>query len=171
MSATYTPNERTQDLVEIRKQPDGPGLRYGKHGEATAVAPVAPGGAALLRQRIGQFQAESRYWEGRVGTVHQLRMILINNDTQLLTTVTYDGDFLPYLEDIIREAGPWFDALLKGVWDGWVSIDDPATRKLITDSFVTAEMFYVTHHDLSVRDIAKLKRLGSAVTELLDAAS
>lgn len=170
MSGTFTPNERTRDVVAIRNQPDGPGLRYGKHGEVTAVAPVAPGGAALLRQRMPQFQAESRYWEGRVATVHQLRLILINNDTQLLTSVTYDGDFLPYLEDIIREAGPWFDALMKGVWEGWDSIDSPETRKLITDSLVTAEMFYVTHHDLSVRDTFRLKRVGAAVTELLDAA-
>ena len=168
MSGTYTPNERTVDIVEIRNQPDGPGLRYGKHGEATAVAKLAPGGADLIRSRIGQFQAESRYWEGRIGTVHQLRVIIINDDTQALISVTYDGDFIPYLGDIVREAGPWFDALMHGAWEGYDSASE--TQKMIVDSLVTAEMFYVNHHDLTARDITKLKRVGAAVAELLDAA-
>ena len=170
MSPDYTPTEFTADVVEIRNQPDGPGLRYGKHGEATALARLLPGGAELIRSRIGQFQAESRYWEGRIGTVHQLRIIIINNDDQALITVTYDGDFIPYLGDIVHEAGPWFDALMKGAWAGYDSAGNPETQQMIVDSLVTAEMFYVHHHDLTVRDITRLKRLGGAVTELLDAA-
>ena len=169
--ATFVENEHTKDNVDVRQQPDGPGLRYGKRGEATAVVKFLPGGAKLLRERIGQFQAESRYWEGRIGTVHELRVILINNDTQALVTVTYDGDFVPYLGDIVREAGPWFDALMIGVWEGYERSSKPETQKMIADSLVTADMFYVCHHDLSVKDITRLKRLGSAVTELLDAAN
>lgn len=168
---SYVENERTKHIVDVRQQPDGPGLRYGKRGEATAVAKLLPGGAKLLRERIGQFQAESRYWEERVGTVHELRIILINNDTQALITVTYDGDFVPYLADIIREAGPWFDALISGAWDGYTSISDPDTKKLIADSLVTSEMFYVCHHDLTVKDVTRLKRMGAALSDLLDAAN
>lgn len=171
MAALFTPNDRTQDVVDVRQQPDGPGLRYGKRGEATAVAKLIPGKAALLRERIGQFQAESRYYEGRIGTVHELRVILINDDTQALVTVTYDGDFKPYLADIIREGGRWFDALFEGVWEGYGRASEPATQELILATLVTAEMFYVCHHDLSVRDVARLKRLGTAVSEMLDAAS
>lgn len=169
--SSFLANERTTDQVDVRKQPDGPGLRYGKRGEATAVVNLAPGGAKTLRERIGQFQAESRYWEARIGTVHELRVVLINNDTQALVTVTYDGDFAPYLADILREAGPWFDTLMVGIWQGYENSSKPETRKIIADSLVTAEMFYVCHHDLSVKDVTKLKRLGSAVSELLDAAS
>jgi hypothetical protein len=169
--STFLENERTKDYFEVRQQPDGPGLRYGKRGEATGVVKLLPGGAKLLRERIGQFQAESRYWEARIGTVHELRVILINNDSQALVTVTYDGDFVPYLADIIREAGPWFDGLMKGVWEGYERASQPETRKIIADSLVTAEMFYVCHHDLSVKDITRLKRLGAAVSELLDSAN
>lgn len=171
METIYTPNERTQDYVPVANQPDGPGLRYGKRGEATGLFPLASGGADLLRQRIGQFQAEARYFEGRVGTVHELRIVVINNDTQGMATVTYDGDFVPYLADIVREAGPWFDALLKDVWEGYESAADPKTQKLIAQSLVTAEMFYVRHHDLSVKDVTRLKRVGAALSELLDASA
>jgi len=167
----FTPNERTRELVEVRNQPDGPGLRYGVRGEATAVAKLLPGGAKLLRQRMGQFQAESRYYEGRIGTVHELRITLINDDSQALVSVTYDGDFVPYLADIIREAGPWFDALMKGAWEGYDSAAKPETQRMISDSLVTAEMFYVRHYDLTVKDVSRLKRLGGAVSDLLDAAA
>lgn len=168
MSWNYTPNDRTQDIVEVRQQPDGPGLRYGKRGEATAVADLIPGGADMLRERIGQFQAESRYFEARIGTVHELRVVVINNDTQALVTVTYDGDFKPYLADIIREGGAWFDALFRGVWEGYGSSTEAATQEIILNSIVTADMFYVCHQDLSVKDVTRLKRQSAALTELLD---
>lgn len=168
MTAIYTPNERTQDNVEVRRQPDGPGLRYGKRGEVTALVSIIPGTVGLLRERMGQFQAESRYFEGRIGTVHELRVILINDDRQALVTVTYDGDFKPYLEDILREGGSWFDALFEGVWDGYGKSQEPETRGLILNSLITAEMFYVGHYDLSVKDVARLKRQSAALTELLD---
>ncbi|MDR7256382.1 hypothetical protein J2X47_000543 [Sphingomonas sp. BE270] len=168
MTDAFVPNERTQDHIEIRQQPDGPGLRYGKRGEVTAVAPIIPGTIELFRERIGQFQAEARYYEGRIGTVHELRVILINDDAQALVTVTYDGDFKPYLEDIIREAGSWFDFLFAGVWEGYGQAREPETQALILASLVTAEMFYVGHHDLSVKDVTRLKRQSAALTELLD---
>lgn len=171
MNDNYTPNQRTAEIVELRQQPDGPGLRYGKRGEATAIATLVPGGAQILRDRIGQFQAESRYVEARIGTVHELRVVVINNDTQAVITVTYDGDFKPYLEDILREGGAWFDALFQGVWEGYGLSAEPETRQLILGSIVTAEMFYVCHQDLSVKDVARLKKLGSALSDLLDAAN
>lgn len=168
MNSTFSPNERTQDNPEVRQQPDGPGLRYGKRAEVTAVAPIIPGTIDLFQERIAQFQAESRYYEGRIGTVHELRIVLINDNTQALVTVTYDGDFKPYLEDILREGGPWFDALFQGVWEGYGKSSEPETRALILDSLVTASMFYVNHYDLSVKDVARLKRQSAALTELLD---
>lgn len=171
MNVAFKPNERTGDLIELRQQPDGPGLRYGKRGEATAVANIIPGTVDLLRQRIGQFQAESRYFESRIGTVHELRVVVINNDTQILVTVTYDGDFKPYLVDILREGGTWFDALFAGIWEGYGHSSEPATQELILGSIVTAEMFYVCHYDLSVKDVTRLKRLGNALSDLLDAAN
>jgi len=168
MTGNFTPNERTQHNPEVRQQPDGPGLRYGKRGEATALATIIPGTIDLFHERIAQFQAEARYFEGRIGTVHELRVILINNDTQALVTVTYDGDFKPYLEDIIREGGPWFDALFAGIWEGYGLAHEPETQALILGSLVTASMFYVGHYDLSVKDVTRLKRQSAALSELLD---
>ena len=68
-----------------------PGKRIGRKGEITGIGPVAPGGAKLFRERLPQIQAEAGYWETRVGTVHDFRVTLIDNDTRILFTIVYDG--------------------------------------------------------------------------------
>ncbi|UAL10180.1 hypothetical protein [Caulobacter segnis] len=165
------PNERTALAQNVIPQPDGPGLRIEKRGEATVIGKVLPGGAELFRQRLPQFQAEAAYWEGRVGTVHDLRITLFDNDTRLLFAVTFDGDFKPYIADILREAGPWFDSLLVGIWEGYTSSQDQETIETILANLFGADFFYVSNPELTVRDITRLKKLGSAFSEMLDAAN
>jgi hypothetical protein len=75
-------NERTAMAQKVSSQPDGPGLRIGKRGEISGIFPLVPGGARMLRERLPQFQAEAAYWEERVGTVHDFRMFLLDNDTK-----------------------------------------------------------------------------------------
>jgi hypothetical protein len=115
---TLIENERTAMAQHVTRQPDGPGKRIGRKGEITGIGPVAPGGAKLFRERLPQIQAEAGYWETRVGTVHDFRVTLIDNDTRILFTIVYDGDFKTYIEDILREAGPWLDEIFLGVWEG-----------------------------------------------------
>jgi hypothetical protein len=100
-------NERTAEGQKLTRQPDGPGKRIGVKGEISGIGKLAPGGARLFRERLPQIQAEAGYWETRVGTVQELRVTLIDNDTRILFTIVYDGDFKPYVEDFLREAGPW----------------------------------------------------------------
>lgn len=169
MSNQVIQNERTVLAQNVINQPDGPGKRIGKRSELILFGKVIPGGADLFRQRIGQFQAEAAYWENRVGTVHDFRIILVDNDTRLLFMITYDGDFKPYVADIIAQAHPWFDAIFPGIWEGYVSAHDQATIQLVVDSALTADFFYVAHPDLSVHDISKMKKLSNAVNELFDA--
>jgi hypothetical protein len=83
MPAEIKQNERTAVAQMVTNQPDGPGKRIGKRGELTIIAKVLLGGAELYRQRLPQFQAEAAYWEERVGTVHDFRLLLIDNDTRL----------------------------------------------------------------------------------------
>src|SRR5262249_39312357 len=112
-------NERTAEGQKLTRQPDGPGKRIGVKGEISGIGKVAPGGARLSPERLPQIQAEAGYWETRVGTVEELRVTLIDNDTRILFTIVYDGDFKPYVEDFLREAGPWLDQIFLGVWEGF----------------------------------------------------
>jgi hypothetical protein len=166
-------NERTALAQKITRQPDGPGKRIGKKGEISFIGKVAPGGAKLFRERLPQIQAEAAYWEGsRVGTLHDFRTALIDNDTRILVTIVYDGDFKPYLEDVLREASPWLDQIFLGVWDGFRGTKDrKSVEELIGGSAFECDVFYVANPDVTVRDVAKMQRLSKAVGEMLDAAS
>ena len=135
------------------------------------IGDVLPGGAKLFRERIARFQAEAGYWETRVGTVHDFRVLLFDNDTRLLISAVYDGDFIPYLNDVLEQAGQWFDFLMPGVWEGYVKATDAATRELVARQAYSAEGFYAANPDLSIKDIAKMRRIASAVNDLLDAAN
>src|SRR5215831_1397730 len=109
MDAKVIENERTAKAQHITRQPDGAGKRIGKKGEITGIGKVAPGGAKLFRERLPQIQAEDASWEQRIGTPHDLRVMLIDNNTRILFTIVYYGIFKPYVDDILREASPWLE--------------------------------------------------------------
>jgi hypothetical protein len=171
MTQKVIENERTALAQKVTRQPDGTGKRIGKKGEISGIGKVAPGGAKLFRERLPQIQAEAAYWETRVGTVHDFRVTLIDNDTRILFTIVYDGDVKPYIEDIVREAGPWLEQIFLGVWDGLKVVDVASVEELLSVSAFEADVFFVRNPDVTVRDVAKMQRVSTAVNELLDAAA
>jgi hypothetical protein len=171
MTQKVIENERTAMDQKVGRQPDGPGKRIGKKGEISGIGKVAPGGAKLFRERLPQILAEAGYWETRAGTVHDFRVALIDNDTRLLFTIVYDGDLKPYIEDIVREAGPWIEQIFLGVWDGLKEVTVASVEALLSVSAFEADVFFVRNPDVTVRDVAKMQRLSTAVNELLDAAA
>ena len=171
MTAKVIENERTAMSQHITRQPDGLGKRIGKKGEITGIGRVAPGGAKLFRERLPQIQAEAGYWEGRVGTVQDFRVTLIDNDTRILFTIVYDGDFKAYIEDILREASPWLDQIFLGVWDGFRGTQDRKSVEQLLGFAFECDLFFVSNPDVTARDVAKMKRLSGAVSELLEAAT
>ena len=171
MATKVIENERTAMSQHMTRQPDGPGKRIGKKGEISGVGKVAPGGAKLFRERLPQIQAEAAYWETRVGTLHDFRVALFDNDTRILFTIVYDGDFKPYIEDVLREAGSWLDQIFLGVWDGFKGTKDRKSVEEILASAFECDVFFVSNPDITVRDVAKMRRVSGAVGELLDAAT
>ncbi len=164
-------NERTSVAQVVTTQPDGPGKRIARRGELTMIGNVLPGGAELFRNRLPQFQAEAAYWEGRVGTVQELRLFLFDNDTRYMITVVYDGDFKPYFEDIKNQAGPWLDMIGDGVFEGYTKLNEPGAAGWVVSHTYAAEFFYASNPDVTVRDVTKMKKLSEAVNQLLEAAS
>jgi len=171
MTQKVIQNERAAMAQKVTRQPDGPGKRIGRKGEISGIGKVAPGGAKLFRERLPQILAEAGYWETRVGTVHEFRVTLIDNDTRLLFTIVYDGDVKPYIEDIVREAGPWIELIFLGVWDGLKEVTVESVLALLGVSAFEADLFYIGNPDVTVRDVAKMQRVSTAVNELLDAAA
>ncbi|MGA9673083.1 MAG: hypothetical protein WBQ94_28045 [Terracidiphilus sp.] len=158
-------------VTRVIQQPDGLGKRAGKKGEITVIANLLPGGARIFRERLAQLQDEAWHYESMVGTVDNFRVFLFDNDTRMCATVVYDGDFKPYLQDIFSKAAEWLDRIFVGVVEGFEGSNAPGTVDFIKQNAIETDLFFVSNPDLSVRDIARMKRVSVAVSELLDAAS
>ena len=142
------------------------GIRQGTVSEFAFIAPFAPGGAkrlhALLQLRDGNFSDTDR-----VGTVHDMRFVFLDNDTKLLFATAYDGEWDPYIEDFAAKITDQMDVIFSAC-EGWPGIHSPKVKDWIAGHQVPAEGWYVAHPDLTVAGTARVKRVGKAVDEFLD---
>jgi len=142
------------------------GSRQGKVSELTLIVPFAPGGAARLRALL-QLRDGSFDDTDRVGTVHDMRFVFLDNDTKLLFATAYDGDWDAYIDDFATKITDQMDVIFSAC-EGWPGIRSPKVKDWIVKYQITAEGWYVAHPDLTVRDIHRVKRLGQAAEEFLD---
>lgn len=152
-----------------RRQTDGVGLRVGNKAEFTLVAPVKPGGAEIFRERVKKAQVEAAYWEGRLGTVHDLRVALINDGTQILFAASYSDEFKPYVVDVINFATPWIDHMFVDVAEGYPGLGSPDALAYIAKHQVEASVWYASNEQATVRDIARGQKALTSLNDLLDA--
>ena len=142
------------------------GVRQGKVSELLFITPFAPGGAARLRALL-QLRDGSFDDTDRVGTVHDMRFVFLDNDTKLLFATAYDGDWDPYIDDFATKITDQMDVIFTAC-EGWPGIRSPRVKDWIANHQIPAEGWYVAHPDLTVRDIRRLKRVGEVVDEFLD---
>jgi hypothetical protein len=154
---------------KVTTQPDGPGLRIGRRAEISGVLPLVPDGARMFRERLPQFQAEAPYWEERVATVHEFRMFLLDNDTKLSFSVVFDGDFKPYLDDFVNQAGSWLDSLFL-TCSGYKGMKLPGFVEWFSKFLISAEFFFASYPEATCRDVKKGLRVLNAFEHLLDEA-
>jgi hypothetical protein len=141
------------------------GIQQGMVSELTVIAPFVPGGAqrlrALLRLLNGNFDA------GKVGTVHDMRFVFLDNDTRFLFASAYDGNWDPYLDDFATKIPDSLDILFCN-FEGWPGIRSPEVKDWIAKHQIAAEGWYVANPDLTVAETRRLNRVGKAVEEFLD---
>ena len=142
------------------------GIRQGKVSELTVIAPFAPGGAqrlrAVLRLLNGNFSAGAK-----VGTLHNMRFVFLDNDTKFLFATAYDGAWDPYIEDFATKIPDEMDVIFSA-FEGWPGIRSPKVKDWIVAHQIPAEGWYVAHPDLTVAEAGRLKHIGKAVDEFLD---
>jgi hypothetical protein len=155
----------------VARQPDGVGKRAGEIAEITLVVPVKPGGADKFRQNAAKFQTDAWHYESLVGTVHDFRVVFFDNDTQCILAVSYDGDFKPYLSDIVDKAAPWFDEMFTEVIEGYPGSTSPKFNEWLMSAILEADMWYASNPAMTVKDTAKAQKVTQAFGTLLDAAS
>lgn len=155
----------------VTRQPDGLGKRVGEVAEITVLFDAKPGGAERFHQNAAKIQDDAFRYEKVVGTVHDFRVTFINNDTQVIGAVTYDGDFKPYMADIFANAAPWFDEMFEGVVEGWPGATSPNIVDWLVTKIVEADMWYASNPTMTVEDTTKAQKVTQAFNALLDTAS
>jgi hypothetical protein len=118
-------------------------------------------GRSTLRLLKGNFDA------GKVGSVHDMRFVFLDNDTKMLFAAAYDGDWEPYLVDFATTIPDSLDILFSA-FEGWPGIRSPEVFDWIAERQITADGWYVASPDLTVADTRRLERIGHAVDEFLD---
>ena len=142
------------------------GSRLGKVSELTLIVPLAPGGAKRLRTFL-RLLGGNLNGADKVGTVHDMRFVFLDNDTKLLFATAYDGDWDIYIEDFVAKIPNEMDVLFS-CWEGWPGIHSPKVKDWIAKHQIPAEGWYVAHPDLTVAEAGRVKRVGKAVEEFLD---
>ena len=142
------------------------GVRQGKVSELLFITPFAPGGAARLRALL-QLRDGSFDDTDRVGTVHDMRFVFLDNDTKLLFATAYDGEWDPYIDDFATKITDQMDVIFTAC-EGWPGIRSPKVKDWIVNHQIPAVGWYVAHPDLTVRDVHRVKRVGKAAEEFLD---
>jgi hypothetical protein len=143
------------------------GARLGKVSELTMIVPLVPGGADRLRAFLKLLNGNPAKGADKVGTLHDMRYVFLDNDTKLLFASAYDGDWDAYIDDFATKIPDYLD-IIDSTWEGWPGIRSPQARDYIAKHQITAEGWYVAHPDLTVAEIHRLKRVGKAVDEFLD---
>jgi hypothetical protein len=155
----------------VARQADGLGKRVGEKAEITVVFQVKRGGAARFRQNAAKIQSDAFYYEKLIGTVHDFRLTFINDDTQLIGAVTYDGDFKTYIADIYAKAWQWFDEMLADVVEGYPGASHPDMPEWTAKHIVEADMWYASNPTTTVKSTTRAQKVMQAFDSLLDSAS
>jgi hypothetical protein len=142
------------------------GSRLGKVSELTIIVPFAPGGARRLRAFLQLFGGNLAGADD-VGTVHDMRFVFLDNDTRMLFATAYDGDWDAYIDDFATKIPDFLD-IIDSAWLDWPGIRSPRAKDYLAKYQVTAEGWYVAN-DLTVAETRRLRRIGEAADQFLDA--
>ena len=142
------------------------GARQGKVSELTAIIPLEPGGGKRIRGLLdllgGNFKGADV-----VGTLHDMRFVLLENDTKLLFCTAYDGEWDAYIDDFVTKIPNSMDILFCNC-AGWPGIRSPVIKEWLVKQQLTADAWYVASPNLTVAETKRLEKIGAAVDELLD---
>src|SRR5215470_13887179 len=142
------------------------GARQGNVSELTAIIPLEPGGGKRIRGLLdllgGNFKGADI-----VGTLHDMRFVLLENDTKLLFCTAYDGEWDAYIDDFATKIPTSMDILFCNC-DGWPGIRSPVIKDWLVKNQLSADAWYVASPNLTVAETKRLEKVGKAVDELLD---
>jgi hypothetical protein len=160
MTSTPTPTTPPANRV---------GLRDGQISELTVIVPLKAGGAEKLRAFLAQVKGRFAGAD-LVGTVHDMRFVILENDTKLLFASAYDGDWESYITAFATKIPDAMDALFSVV-EGWPGIHSNSVKDFIAQHQVSATGWYVAYPEATVARVRQALKVQDALNTLLDAAN
>src|SRR5713226_4668410 len=165
----------TQPAASPRK-----GARDGVRNELSVFLKVKPGHEKQIRAVLSSLSGEAvglaREAVVNVGTLHDARQVLFDNDTRLMIGTSFDGDWDVYIEDFARTSilDLWAKFLVhcEGYPDeaaGALSLSE--TKEFLTAHQVTAAAYIGRYPEATVKEILKALRVQTVFQKLLDEAS
>src|SRR5262245_44635188 len=92
----------------------------------------------------------------KVGTVHDMRFVYMENDNKLLFAAAYDCDFDPYIAYFATKIPNEMDVVFTA-FECWPGIHNPKVADWIAEHRISADGWYVANPNLMVRAREKLK--------------
>jgi hypothetical protein len=163
----------TQQQTPATTAPMGPGKTDGQAHEFTVIVPLKPGGAEQVREVLKRRESgEARARRDAMGTLHDMRVILFDNDTRMLFATVFDGSWDSYIDDFASKMPDQLDALFSAM-EGYpqAGIHDPNIKDFLRQYQLEADEFYSAYPDATVKQIRKGQRVLKAWEELLDTAA
>jgi hypothetical protein len=127
--------------------------------ELTALAPLKPGGAEVLRLLFEQRkQAEAKGESSpieQIESIHYARWVILDGGTRLLFTSNFDGDLDGYLAEFAeRDEGP-LNAIF-GQCVGWPGARPVALFiQYVRDHMIPAEYYYSAYPRHTVKEVKR----------------
>ncbi len=141
------------------------GAKSGEVSELTVIIPLKPGGAERLRKFFKLLDG-NLVGAGQVGTLHNMRFVFLEGDTQLLFATAYDGEWDPYIDDFATKIPEMMDYIFGNV-EGWPGIASPQVKDFIVKYQIPAEAWFVSHPNVTVSEANRLGRLDAAVQKFV----
>ena len=138
-----------------------PGLKSGRSNEFTIIMTLKPGGAERLRKKL----STPRSGDDRrltIGTLHEMRFVIFDNDTRLLFASTFDGDWDAYIDDFGSMVPDLIDNIFEEA-EGYPGIRSPDIKDFIVKHQVSAINFFSAYPDASVRDVWKALKIKARI--------
>ena len=159
------------------------GLKQGVVNELSVFLKVKPGHEKQVREVFtaddadAERPAKALVLLNSVGTIHEARIVLFDNDTRLLVATSFDGDWDVYIEDFARTAvlEDWERFLVH--CEGYPDVADAASlslfqkKEFLSTHQVTAARYDRAYPAVTAKEITKALRVQTVFQQLLDEAS
>ncbi|MFH8735089.1 hypothetical protein [Streptomyces sp. NPDC017964] len=154
-------------------QPKRPGTTDGVISEFTIFAEIKPGHADALRKDLatlsgGKDDERARAALHEIGTLHEGRHVIFDNDTRFMFCSSFDGSWDTYIDDFAKTVMGDRFATIFAHCEGFPGIHDPGAKDWFVAHQEPAGLFITSSPDLTMQQIWKDHRVDEAFEEVLD---